>query len=126
MRLAPLRCPLYLLVGNHDDRESMRRAFPDHAYLAQGSEFGFGKMYARGINEETLIPGEDRFVRLSAAYGLAQLGKPHGVTGLVQIFDEATADGRGREVAFRTLASLNDERPLSFMRRRMPMRHSVA
>ena len=31
-------------------------------------------------------------------------------------FDEATADGRGREMAFRALTSLNDERPLPFMR----------
>jgi HEAT repeat protein len=44
---------------------------------------------------------EDRLVRLSAAVGLAESGR---------------ADGRGRELAFRALASLNDERPLSFMR----------
>ena len=62
-------------------------------------------------------PGEDRFVRLSAAYGLAESGKPLGVSGLAQIFDESTADGRGRALAFRALTSLNDERPLPFMRR---------
>jgi HEAT repeat protein len=61
-------------------------------------------------------PVEDRFVRLSAASGLAQAGRPLGVTGLTHIFEESTADGRGREMAFRTLASLNDERPLPFMR----------
>jgi HEAT repeat protein len=61
-------------------------------------------------------PGEDRFVRLSAASGLAEAGRPLGVTGLAHIFDEATADGRGREMAFRALASLKDERPLPFMR----------
>lgn len=33
-------------------------------FLAQGSEFGFGKMYARGINDEALVPGEDRFVQI--------------------------------------------------------------
>jgi HEAT repeat protein len=60
--------------------------------------------------------GEDRFVRLSAAMGLAQAGRPLGVTGLTTIFDESTADGRGREIAFRALASLKDERPLPFMR----------
>ena len=62
-------------------------------------------------------PGEDRFVRLSAAYGLAESGKPLGVSGLAQIFEESTADGRGRALAFRALTSLNDERPLPFMRR---------
>jgi HEAT repeats len=59
---------------------------------------------------------DDRFVRLSAAYGLAEAGRPLGVNGLVQIFNEAAADGRGRDVAFRALASLNDERPVPFMR----------
>src|SRR4030095_3719419 len=61
-------------------------------------------------------PNEDRFVRLSAAYGLAAAGQPSGVTGVARIFDEATADGRGREMAFRAIASLKDERPLPFMR----------
>jgi hypothetical protein len=61
-------------------------------------------------------PAEDRFVRMSAAYGLAQLGQPQGIAGLVQIFDESAADGRGRDMAFRALSSLNDERSLPFMR----------
>lgn len=33
-------------------------------FLAQGSEFGFGKMYARGINDAALVPGEDRFIQI--------------------------------------------------------------
>jgi hypothetical protein len=61
-------------------------------------------------------PGEDRMVRLSAAFGLAEAGRPQGVTALARIFDEAAADGRGRESAFRALAALNDERSLPFMR----------
>lgn len=61
-------------------------------------------------------PAEDRFVRLSAAVGLADSGKPLGVAGLVSIFDESTTDGRGRELAFRALANLKDDRPLPFMR----------
>jgi HEAT repeats len=67
---------------------------------------------------QTLLanPEEDRFVRMSAAYGLAQLGKPQGVTGLEQIFDESNVDGRGRDMAFRALTSLNDPRSLPFMR----------
>jgi len=31
--LAPLSMPLYLMPGNHDDREQMRRSFPEHTYL---------------------------------------------------------------------------------------------
>lgn len=61
-------------------------------------------------------PGEDRLVRLSAAYGLAESGRPLGVNGLTRIFEESTADGRGRDMAFRALASLKDERALPFMR----------
>ena len=61
-------------------------------------------------------PAEDRYVRLSAAVGLAESGRPLGVAGLARIFDEAAADGRGREMAFRALARLEDDRPLPFMR----------
>jgi glyceraldehyde-3-phosphate dehydrogenase (NAD(P)) len=35
-----------------------------HGFIAQGSEFGFGKMYARGINDSALKPGEDRFIQV--------------------------------------------------------------
>ena len=31
--LAPLLMPVYLLPGNHDDRDQLRQSFPDHAYL---------------------------------------------------------------------------------------------
>jgi HEAT repeat protein len=61
-------------------------------------------------------PGEDRFVRLSAAVGLAESNRPLGVTGLTQIFQESTADGRGRDMAFRALVNLKDDRPVPFMR----------
>ena len=61
-------------------------------------------------------PEEDRLVRLSAAYGLAGSGRAQGVNALGQIFEEANADGRGREMAFRALASLNNDRSLPFMR----------
>lgn len=38
--LEPLRCPLFLMPGNHDDPAEMRRAFPDHAYLSQRPDAG--------------------------------------------------------------------------------------
>src|SRR5207248_6924450 len=62
-------------------------------------------------------PAEDRFVRMSAASGLAQLGRTQGVAGLSQIFDESNGDGRGRDMAFRAIRSLDDERAVPFMRR---------
>ncbi|MGE4613297.1 MAG: hypothetical protein AAEJ46_03040 [Planctomycetota bacterium] len=33
-------------------------------FIAQGSEFGFGKMYARGINDDALVPGLDRYLHV--------------------------------------------------------------
>ena len=33
-------------------------------FVAQGSEFGFGKMYARGINDDALVRGKDRFIHV--------------------------------------------------------------
>jgi glyceraldehyde-3-phosphate dehydrogenase/erythrose-4-phosphate dehydrogenase len=51
-------------VGNE-----MKADFYDHAdgpvgFMAQGSEFGFGKMYARGINDDALVEGEDKFLQI--------------------------------------------------------------
>ncbi|VTU27978.1 3',5'-cyclic adenosine monophosphate phosphodiesterase CpdA [Variovorax sp. SRS16] len=33
--LAPLSMPVYLMPGNHDDRDALRAGFPAHAYLGQ-------------------------------------------------------------------------------------------
>lgn len=37
--LEHLRMPYFLLPGNHDARDGLRDAFPDHAYLAEAGEF---------------------------------------------------------------------------------------
>jgi 3',5'-cyclic AMP phosphodiesterase CpdA len=37
--LQPLRAPVFLLPGNHDDTERLRTAFADHAYLRSGGPF---------------------------------------------------------------------------------------
>ena len=37
--LQPLDMPVYLIPGNHDEREALRAAFPDHAYLRQREGF---------------------------------------------------------------------------------------
>ncbi|MEM1181897.1 MAG: hypothetical protein AAGM22_26360 [Acidobacteriota bacterium] len=46
-------------------------------FLAQGSEAGFGVPYARGINEEALTAGEDRFIQIVSC-------NTHNITTLVK------------------------------------------
>ncbi|HEY3123780.1 MAG TPA: hypothetical protein VGK70_06920, partial [Thermoanaerobaculia bacterium] len=50
-------------AGNENKKLYETLAGP-RGFLAQGSEFGFGKMYAMGINDEALVPGEDRFLQI--------------------------------------------------------------
>ena len=57
--LAPLPMPVYLIPGNHDDREAMRRVFADHSYLPRE---GFMHYVIDGgpvrlIALDTLLPG---------------------------------------------------------------------
>ncbi len=56
-------------------------------FIAQGSEFGFGKMYARGINDSALVEGEDRFVHVVSC-------NTHNLSALVKCFalDDGGAD----------------------------------
>jgi HEAT repeats len=106
----PESLPVLKNVLEREDDQLLRRAAATAMRRLQTPE-------SVPVMEQLLTnPGEDRFVRLSAAYGLAESGRPLGISGLTQIFEESTADGRGRELAFRALASLNDERSLPFMR----------
>jgi len=109
LRVPQALAPLREVIEKEDD-VLLRRAAASGLRQLQTAE-------SLPVMERLLAnPGEDRFIRLSAALGLAQSGRPLGVTGLAHIFEESTADGRGREMAFRSLASLKDERPLPFMR----------
>lgn len=83
--LAPLTMPVYLLVGNHDDRAALRRVFDDHAYLHGADEFvhyavDVGPL--RLIALDSQIPGQSgghlcdaRLAWLETQLGQAQ-GKP--------------------------------------------------
>ena len=51
-------------VGNQMKEDFYTHAAGPKGFMAQGSEFGFGKMYARGINDDALVPGEDRFLHV--------------------------------------------------------------
>jgi Icc protein len=59
--LAPLRPPLYLLPGNHDERGALQAAFPSHRYLHQCPPFiqyvlDDGPL--RLVALDTVIPGQ--------------------------------------------------------------------
>lgn len=51
-------------VGNDMKERFYRHAEGPIGFMAQGSEYGFGKMYARGVNDSALVRGEDRFLHI--------------------------------------------------------------
>jgi glyceraldehyde-3-phosphate dehydrogenase (NAD(P)) len=52
-------------MGN-EMKEKWYRKYEDGTdlFIAQGSEFGFGKQYARGINDDVLDPAADRYLQV--------------------------------------------------------------
>src|SRR5262244_2014026 len=76
-------------------------------FIAQGSETGFGKMYARGINDEALVPGADRFVQVVSCntHNLAVL------TETLALHDEAPDNLlEGRFVCMRRSSDISQEK----------------
>jgi len=74
-------------------------------FLAQGSETGFGKPYARGINDEALVPGEDRFIQIVSCntHNLAVL------TETLALYDEAPDNLiEGRFVCMRRSSDISE------------------
>lgn len=75
-------------------------------FIAQGSEFGFGKMYAHGINNATLEPGKDRFIQVVSCntHNLAVL------VDTIALHDEAPGNLiEGRFVCMRRATDLSQE-----------------
>ena len=60
--LAALELPLYVVPGNHDDREAMRAAFAGDGYLpAEGFlQYAVEDLPVRLVGLDTLVPGEPR------------------------------------------------------------------
>ena len=50
----------------HENKTKYYTKFADKTlgFVAQGSEFGFGKPYARGVNDSALVRGEDQFIQV--------------------------------------------------------------
>ena len=74
----------------HRQEHYERRRGSGRGFIAQGSEFGFGKMYARGINDAALIPGEDQFLHVVSC-------NTHNLAVLIQTL--AIDSGKGLEEA---------------------------
>ena len=65
--LQPLRCPVYLLPGNHDERAALRAAFPDHAYLQTATRSDGFVQYAADLSGLRLVVADS-----------VHAGAPHG------------------------------------------------
>ena len=74
-------------AGNENKEKLYEGISGPKGFLAQGSEFGFGKPYARGVNDETLVPGEDRFIQIVSC-------NTHNITTLIKTICD---DGDGKE-----------------------------
>lgn len=64
-------------AGNQNKEKYYQQLSGAKGFLAQGSEFGFGKPYARGVNDEALVPGEDRFIQVVSC-------NTHNITTLIR------------------------------------------
>jgi glyceraldehyde-3-phosphate dehydrogenase type II len=75
-------------------------------FIAQGSEFGFGKMYAHGINDQALVPGQDRFLQVVSCntHNLAVLLKTLGLHG-----EPADNVQEGRFVCLRRASDISQD-----------------
>ena len=60
-RLSALNSPFYLIPGNHDRRQALIEAFPDHAYLPQTGflQYTIEDHAVRLIALDTLVEGQD-------------------------------------------------------------------
>lgn len=58
--LAPLAMPVYLIPGNHDDRDALRRVFGDDGYLPRDGfvQYVLDEYPVRLIGLDTLVPGQ--------------------------------------------------------------------
>jgi len=61
--IKPLDMPVYLLPGNHDDRQQMRSSFPEHAYLG-----------AKGFVQYSVPIGDMQLITLDTVVPLASEG----------------------------------------------------
>ena len=76
-------------AGNENKDRHYSKLEGPRGFLAQGSEFGFGKPYARGVNDEALDYDEDRFVQIVSC-------NTHTITNLLKTLCDEAWEGDGR------------------------------
>lgn len=77
-------------AGNENKEAVYKHLSGPRGFLAQGSEFGFGKPYARGVNDEVLVAGEDRFIQVVSC-------NTHNITTLIKTLCDDGASGYNLE-----------------------------
>jgi glyceraldehyde-3-phosphate dehydrogenase type II len=70
-------------------------------FIAQGSEFGFGKMYARGINDDALEVGADRFIQVVSC-------NTHNLCALINTIALVDGEDNLEEARFLCIRRAND------------------
>lgn len=79
--IEPLQIPLFVIPGNHDDREMMRTSFSDHLYMPKLGflHFVVDDFPVRLIGLDTLVEGEDygRFCEQRLSWLEKSLGSEH-------------------------------------------------
>lgn len=81
---------------------------PGRGFMAQGSEFGFGKPYARWLNESAIDPAKDRFTQIVSC-------NTHNISAVVNAV--ALADGKdnlveGNFVCIRRASDVYEDKSL--------------
>ncbi len=87
-----------------DNKKEFYNKYRDkvRGFIAQGSEFGFGTMYARGINDEVLDDRDPQFVHVVSC-------NTHNLAALLQTLGDDSVGGLGIEEArFVCLRRAND------------------
>jgi glyceraldehyde-3-phosphate dehydrogenase (NAD(P)) len=77
-------------AGNDNKERYYSKLAGPRGFLAQGSEFGFGKPYARGVNDGALDPDEDRFIQIVSC-------NTHSITTILKTLcdDSGASEGPG-------------------------------
>ncbi|MCB0326421.1 MAG: hypothetical protein KDD52_02270 [Bdellovibrionales bacterium] len=95
-------------VGNQNKAQVYENYLDNtRGFIAQGSEFGFGKMYARGINDHALSPEKDKFLQVVSCntHNLSILLKTIGGVG-----QEKSYFDHGRFVCIRRANDISQDK----------------